>query len=175
MGTLRMIAELMEVAARTAPKARGQDFVVTRILEGDVLQPLAGKMAEIGERTQRKFFVRDSKNVAISEVVLLIGIKDAQRSNLNCSTCGVATCAELAVNSISGEFRGPQCAFRVMDLGIALGSAAKMASMFNADNRIMYTIGVAARELGLIDADLVIGIPLAATGKSIFFDRPPVS
>jgi uncharacterized ferredoxin-like protein len=175
MGTLRMIAELMEVAARTAPKARGQDFVVTRILEGEVLKPLMDKMAEIGDRTQRKFFVRDSRNVAASEVVLLIGIKDAQHANLNCSACGMATCAELTVNSVSGEFGGPQCAFRVMDLGIALGSAAKMASMFNADNRIMYTIGVAARELSLIDADLVIGIPLAATGKSIYFDRPPVS
>jgi uncharacterized ferredoxin-like protein len=30
-----------------------------------------------------------------------------------------------------------------------------------------------ARELGLIDADYVMGIPLSATGKSIYFDRKP--
>jgi uncharacterized ferredoxin-like protein len=28
-----------------------------------------------------------------------------------------------------------------------------------------------AREMGLTDADFVMGIPLSATGKSIFFDR----
>jgi uncharacterized ferredoxin-like protein len=56
-------------------------------------------------------------------------------------------------------------------MGIALGSAVKMAAMMNVDNRIMYRAGVVAREMGLIDADFVMGIPLSATGKSIFFDR----
>jgi uncharacterized ferredoxin-like protein len=56
-------------------------------------------------------------------------------------------------------------------MGIALGSAVKTASLLNIDNRIMYRAGVAAREMGLIDADFVMGIPLSATGKSIYFDR----
>ncbi len=38
-------------------------------------------------------------------------------------------------------------------------------------NRIMYRIGTVARQLGMIDADYVMGIPLSATGKSIYFDR----
>jgi uncharacterized ferredoxin-like protein len=56
-------------------------------------------------------------------------------------------------------------------MGIALGSAAKMAGLLNADSRIMYRAGVVARELGMIDADFVMGIPISATGKSIYFDR----
>jgi uncharacterized ferredoxin-like protein len=56
-------------------------------------------------------------------------------------------------------------------MGIAIGSAVKVASMMNADNRIMYNAGVVARRLGLTDAGFVMGIPLAATGKSIYFDR----
>jgi uncharacterized ferredoxin-like protein len=43
--------------------------------------------------------------------------------------------------------------------------------MMNVDNRIMYRVGVVARELELIDADFVMGIPLSVTGKSIYFDR----
>ena len=35
----------------------------------------------------------------------------------------------------------------------------------------MYRIGVLAREMNLIDGDVVLGIPLSATGKNIFFDR----
>ena len=60
---------------------------------------------------------------------------------------------------------------RVLDLGIALGSAAKTASILNVDNRIMYRIGAAARHFNLVDWEFVIGIPLSVTGKSIYFDR----
>ena len=90
---------------------------------------------------------------------------------MNCGACGVEICELLPVNSVEGEFRGPNCAYRLLDMGIALGSAAKMAGILNADSRIMYRAGAVARELGMIDADFVMGIPISATGKSIYFDR----
>jgi uncharacterized ferredoxin-like protein len=162
----------MDVAARTAPKTAGQDYVVVTIIEGNQVKALADKMLEYGKRTGKKNFDRDGKNVADSEAVVLIGIKDAKSVNLDCGACGAETCEALLINSHEGEFRGPQCAFRLLDMGIALGSAAKMASLLNADNRIMYRAGLVAREMGLIDADFVMGIPLSATGKSIYYDRP---
>ena len=48
---------------------------------------------------------------------------------------------------------------------------AALHSIMNADNRIIYRIGPVAREMKLIDADVIMGIPLSATGKNIFFDR----
>lgn len=69
------------------------------------------------------------------------------------------------------DFDGPNCMLQIMDLGIALGSAVKLASELNIDNRIMYTIGAAAKKIGLLDSDVIIGIPLSATGKSPYFDR----
>jgi uncharacterized ferredoxin-like protein len=161
----------MEIAARTAPKTAGQDFVVTRVIEGQEVQALAEKMVEFGERTGKRNFDRDGKNVAASDAVILIGLKDAQPVNLDCGACGVEACTALLINSHEGEFRGPQCAFRLLDMGIALGSAVKTASLLNVDNRIMYRAGAVAREMGLLDADFVMGIPLSATGKSIYFDR----
>lgn len=169
MNQLRTVAELMAISARTAPKSAGQDFVVTKIIEGDDLERLAEKMVEFGERTGKKNFDRDGANVRNSAVVLLIGIKNAKTVGLNCGACGFDKC--LKPNTHEGEFKGPQCAYRLLDMGIALGSAVKTASLLNVDNRIMYRAGVVAREMGLIDADFVIGIPLSATGKSIYFDR----
>jgi len=32
----------------------------------------------------------------------------------------------------------------------------------------MYTLGAAAKELELLDADVIIGIPLSVTGKNIY-------
>ena len=68
----------------------------------------------------------------------------------------------------AGEFEGPTCAYRLLDMGIALGSAVKTASMLNVDNRIMHRVGVVTRELGIVDWDFVMGIPLSVTGKSIY-------
>lgn len=169
MEAMDVVTALMEVAARTAPKAAGKDFIVMRTLRGDVLRELAEKMVEFGVRTGKVNFDRDGKNVANSAAVVLIGVKDATPVGLNCGACGYEKC--LKINTFEGEFKGPQCAYRLLDMGIALGSAVKTAQILNVDNRIMYRIGVVAREMGLIDADFVMGIPLSATGKNIYFDR----
>jgi len=167
--SVRTVAELMAIAGRTAPKAAGQDFVVVGIVEGEDLERLGEGMIAYGERTGKPNFDRDGRNVLNSEAVLLIGLKDAKVLKLNCAACGSETCIE--PNTVAGEFRGPNCALRLLDMGIAIGSAVKMAGILNVDNRIMYRAGVVARELGLIEADVVMGIPLSATGKSIYFDR----
>jgi uncharacterized ferredoxin-like protein len=166
---LTTVAELMAIAARTAPKAAGQDFVVIEIIEGDDLQRLGEAMFDFGERVGKGNFDRDGQNVLDSEAMVLIGLKDAQVLGLDCAACGSETCIE--PNTVDGEYKGPNCAFRLLDMGIAIGSAVKTAGMLNVDNRIMYRAGVVARELDLIDADIVMGIPLSATGKSIYFDR----
>lgn len=58
------------------------------------------------------------------------------------------------------------------DLGIAVGSAVKTASIHNVDNRVMYTAGVGALSLGWMEGcGVAYGIPLRASGKNIFFDR----
>lgn len=126
-------------------------------------------MIAYGERTGKRNFDRDGKNVLNSEAVVLIGLKDARTVGLNCAACGRPNCGE--INTVEGEFRGPQCAMRLLDMGIAIGSAVKTASLLNVDNRVMYRVGGVARQMGLIDADVVMGIPLSATGKSIYFDR----
>jgi uncharacterized ferredoxin-like protein len=160
----------MTIAARTAPKSAGKDFIVIKVIEGDDLKKLGDEMTRYGAEMNKKNFDRDGRNIAASEAVVLIGLKDAQSVDLNCGACGVDLCNDRKPAD-HGEFVGAQCALRVLDMGIALGSAAKMASMLNVDNRIMYRVGVLARKLGYIDADFVMGIPLSVTGKSPYFDR----
>ncbi len=170
MSSLQTVTDLMAIAARTAPKAAGKDFVVTKVLVGDDLKRLGDEMARYGARVGKKNFDRDGRNVAASEAILLIGLKDGQSADLNCGACGFDVCTD-RVQSEHSEFAGPQCAFRLMDMGIAIGSAVKTAQMLNVDNRIMYRAGVVAKSMGLVDADVVVGIPLSVSGKSIYFDR----
>lgn len=172
MDAIETVANLMVVSAITAPKSRGENFVCTRILKGDVLKKLADSMVAYGEKTKKKDFDRDAKTVTQSEAVVLLGLKDASVLRLDCGACGFVNCKTLNEQKKQTiEFTGPICAFRFLDMGIAIGSAVKTAAMLNVDNRIMYRVGVVVREMNLVDWDFVMGIPLSVTGKSIFFDR----
>jgi uncharacterized ferredoxin-like protein len=174
-----VVARLMELAARTAPKGKGVDTLITRVLTGDDLGTLAREMRRFGETRGLSFFLRDAANIEESDACLLIGAKGRIHPGLNCGGCGHATCEEmLAAPATSPDrgspFSGPNCVIRMADLGIALGSAVKTASMHNADNRIMYSGGVGALSLGWMgDANVAYAIPLKASGKNIFFDRKP--
>ncbi len=174
----RMAAALMASAARTAPKTRGLDSVKTLVVDGEDLVLLAAAMEA---KPQEKAFANDSFNSDADEIrraaaVVLISVTgEPKRVNrpLNCGACGQGGCVEfLKVEKREGEdYRGPLCMFQAVDLGIALGSAAKVASDLNVDNRIMYTLGAAARKLGMLDCDVIVGIPLSISGKNPFFDN----
>jgi uncharacterized ferredoxin-like protein len=169
---LKTVAGMMALAARTAPKAVGKDYLEIKVIEGSEIARLATDMVKYGEESGKPNYDRDGKNVADSQAVLLLGLKKPLHLGLNCGACGFATCTEMSENLKSGpEFSGPLCAWRLVDLGIALGSAVKTASLFNADNRIMYRIGVSALRTKMIEGEIAIGVPLSATGKSIYFDR----
>jgi uncharacterized ferredoxin-like protein len=167
-------AKLMLVSARTAPKTSGIDDLQTVILYGEEKDAIADKMDEIGEKRKIEGFRRDAQNVRDSEAVVLIGVRGKKSLGLSCGSCGYKGCAEFdhAKKKIGKDFAGPTCLFKALDLGIALGSATKTASMLNVDNRIMYRIGTAALKLKLLsEATVIMGIPLSAKGKNIYFDR----
>ena len=174
-----LAAKLMATSARTAPKGRGVDRVLTAIATGEEKERIAQAMEKKIEQKKNPIsaFKRDAENLRRSPVVLLIGVKGTAPKKpedpLNCGACGHTSCAELieAEKKNGEDFKGPICIFEAIDLGIALGSAVKLASELNIDNRVMYTIGAAAKALKMLDADVIIGIPLSASGKSVYFDR----
>jgi uncharacterized ferredoxin-like protein len=168
---VKLVAQLMMVSARTAPKGRGEDFVVMEYLSGRRLKKLGEAMIEYGEEIKDRFYVRDGRSVLASQGVLLVGLKDPEPVGLNCGGCGFERCIRPEDVRELNDFKAPICMIRLLDLGIALGSAVKTASIHNVDNRIMYRVGVLARKLDMIDADVVMGIPLSVSGKSPFFDR----
>jgi uncharacterized ferredoxin-like protein len=175
---VEIVAELMALSARTAPKGRGQDSIETVILSGDRLQDLAGEMRKMGQERGLKFFLRDAANMEKSDACLIIGCK-GESVGLDCGGCGHCTCQEMRKAQMDfldqqpeKLFHGPCCAIKLTDLGIALGSAAKTASLHNVDNRIMFSAGAAALSKKLLPGSMVAyALPLKAWGQSIYFDR----
>ncbi|MEN2975023.1 MAG: DUF2148 domain-containing protein [Candidatus Caldarchaeales archaeon] len=157
--TVLNVAKLMAVSAITAPKSRGVDNIVVKILDrGEELEILAKKLEELSE-VYGDFFKRDAQNVRKSLAVVIIGCKIV---NMNLKT--------------PSQWRiDADTILSIVNLGIAIGSAVKTSSIHNIDNRIMFSAGVAAQELKMIDADYAFAIPLSVSSKNIYFDRvwPP--
>jgi uncharacterized ferredoxin-like protein len=155
----------MCAAARTAPKARGIDYIQTLVVTGEEKDALAVEMDRLGAELGSPSFIRDAKNVRDSQVVVLIGTRFSQRG-LNCGYCGFPTCKAC-------QEAGATCAYDPLDQGIALGSAVSIAADSRIDNRIFYSAGRAALSLKLMDGDvkLIMAVPLSATRKSVYFDR----
>lgn len=172
------VADLMALAARTAPKGKGVDALEIRVLEKKDMKKLADRLENLGNERGIGFFLRDAMNLAASDGCVLIGCRGGESGGINCGGCGYATCAAFTratkkKSVTETPFAGPNCVLRMADLGIAIGSAVKTAQIHNVDNRVMYSGGVAARDLGLFSkgCTVVYAIPLSATGKNIFFDR----
>ncbi len=168
---IKFAAYQLLITARTAPKAKGEDSLEILLVDGSEKDRIAKMMVEMENR--HKDFVRDARGVESAEAVLLIGVFGDKTLGLNCGACGFKSCDEMKkAERISGEdFSGPNCAYKLIDLGIALGSVAKLAAIIGIDNRIMYRIGAAAKKLGYAKSDVVLGIPLTSASKNPFFDR----
>lgn len=185
---MKTVAGLMAVAARTAPKTGGVDWVQARVATAEEKRAVVKAMQDLGEAKGaaaskpnqaqgiRMDWMSDAKAVEASGLLFLIGVQGRKTVGINCGGCGCSLCSEMLRHerpSAQGvDFSGPFCIFRIMDLSIAAGSAVKTAMDNNVDNRMMQKAGAAALRLGLlVPCDLVLGIPLSATGKNIFFDR----
>lgn len=162
-GTIAELAKQIALAARTAPKARGTDNLEIAIVTGDDIERIAQRMHTIAETTGQAFFARDAENIRQCGAVILFGTR-VSPLGLNCGYCGFATCGE----------KGPEvpCFFNANDIGIAIGSAVSRAADLRLDNRVMFSAGRTAMEMNLLPGcTMILALPLAAKGKSPFFDR----
>ena len=113
------------------------------------------------------FYMHRSYPLRKCEYAVIIGTKVSPLGLKYCGNFGFADCAE------KRKYEKVPCAFNTTDLGIAVGSAVSMAMERRVDNRVMYTIGMAAKERKLLgnEAEVIFGIPLSVSSKNPFFDR----
>ncbi|MGB9710637.1 MAG: ferredoxin domain-containing protein [Thermodesulfovibrio sp.] len=171
---IETVAKIMLISARTAPKAKGEDEIVTAIVTQEEKEAIARQMEVIGEQATHKFFKRDAQNVRDAEGLILVGLNFKKPAGVNCGACGYDCNSIIKQKTYEVEYSGPVCTIRVIDLGIAIGSLVSVAKELGVDNRVMYSVGVAAKKLGFMDSQIILGIPLSIKGKNIFFDRKPV-
>jgi len=164
---VKNVAEKMLLAARTAPKGRGENNIKAICVVGDEIKKISDALKTLGEKEGIASFVRDAENILSSDSMILIGTAIKPLGLKKCGMCGFENCAA------KSEHPDVPCVFNTGDLGIAIGSAVSIAMDARVDNRIMYTVGQAVREMGLLGEEIKIiyAIPLSGTSKNPFFDR----
>ncbi|MEA5068517.1 MAG: DUF2148 domain-containing protein [Christensenellaceae bacterium] len=163
------VARDMANAARTAPKAKGVDRLHIIVIEGDTLHALAAHMREMhASGRAAAHFARDAGNLEASDACLLVATEIGPMPS-GCADCGMRACAN------NQAFMGAPCVYATHDLGLAIGSAVALAADRRIDNRVMFSVGEAAYDLGFLPvaARIAMGIPLSATGKNPYYDRKP--
>ncbi len=179
-------AGIIGISIRSAPKSAGVDDILYEILSDSQKSDLVLELKKVADllikensdprikKATELDWHSDTDALDKSDCVIVIGVRGKKPLGFNCGGCGFKGCQEfLAAKPPQTIFMpGPFCMFKLLDLGIAISSAAKTAATLNIDNRIMYRAGLAAYRLGLLeDCNPVIGLPLSASGKNIFFDR----
>jgi uncharacterized ferredoxin-like protein len=177
----------MAAAAVTAPKSGGQLMLAGKpaFLETVIIEPLeqrrrlADWLRARGKERREQIWFRDADVAEAVDAIVFIGLApNWYPPNYDCGACGYATCAEflhasrtLRAASHELEFTGPTCNLRDIDLGIAVGSAARTAALHAIDCRCQTRVAAAARKLGLITAEVAVALSLSVTHKAVGFDR----
>jgi uncharacterized ferredoxin-like protein len=185
--TVLQVSQLMAAAAITAPKSGGQlflagkpNFIETVVVHDDATKTqLATWMRSRGKERREQIWFRDADVAEAVDAILFVGLApNWYPPNYDCGACGYATCAEflhhtsaLRADAEELEFKGPTCNLRDVDLGIAVGSAAKTAALHSIDCRCQTRVAVAARKIGIIRAEIAVALSLSISPKSIGFDR----
>ena len=146
--TVRQVAKLMAAAAITAPKSGGalprRQAPVHR--DRDRRRPRhPGEARRLDARLAARNAAKQSGSATPrpprrSSAVLFVGLADWYPPSTTAAPAATPACAEfmhatkqLRDESDELEFVGPQCNLRDIDLGIAVGSAAKTAAIHSID------------------------------------------
>lgn len=184
--TVRQVAKLMAAAAITAPKSGGQLFLAGKHLfietvivdDQDTLEELAAWMRARGKERREAIWFRDAEAAEAIDAVLFVGLADWYPPRLRLRRLRLRHLRRVHARDQAAprrvgraRVRRTACNLRDIDLGIAVGSAAKTAAIHSIDARCQTRIAVAARKLGLIKADIAVALSLSLTHKAIGFDR----
>ena len=150
------VAKMCAVSAMTAPKSGGQLFLkgskpfieTTIVKDKETLHRLAEWLRARGTKLKNPIFFRDADTAEKVDLILFIGLEKWYPPMYDCGACGYGTCNEFlraspahhTGESQDWEFLGPICQIRCIDLGIAVGSAAKLA------NRLLKQYGTVIAE-----------------------------
>ena len=132
------------------------------VVSGRQQEELAKYMYQLAEELRDPSCKEYVREIRKAKWVLLVGLRDGgDVARMNCGACGFPSCGDMLQNRVAGLlFPGPTCVLRALDLGVLAGLLMGTKPVLSKDKRVMVRIGVAAKRLGLVKSDVVLGVLL---------------
>jgi uncharacterized ferredoxin-like protein len=187
-------ARLAANAAITAPKGGGVPIAEAHIVYGEKeMVQVAKKMVELADvnpsnEMWRTIFKTEAEMVRMTDVILFLGCHVALNPfDITCDYCSgpgkgctwlyeqrkskYGILDEEEVIHPDWLIDGPFCTWRIVDFGLAIGTALKVAKKLFVDCRLMMSVGIAGQKLGYCPkSPIVVGIPMASLSKDPYAD-----
>jgi len=165
----QMISELMKISAGGSPRSFGDHLEIVVLDEAEI-EMLAEEMFQLSDELNEEIYSEEGEDIESSNHVILIGLKDHTPLGMDCRACGFDSCDDLAKAEENEDiFQGPNCIFRLLDLGTALGNALNTAEMFKLDHDISIRGGLAAKHLGLIDTRVCLAVKASVAAEKYHY------
>ncbi len=155
-----IVADLMTISAETSPKS-AEDILETMVLDAAEREMLAEELFQLSEEFQNDSYSEEGELIERSDELLLVGVKDNEHLGIDCRACGYESCEEFSeADQTKDIFEGPNCVYRLIDLGMSIGRALNTAENHSLDYNISIKGGLAAKNLGLMDSRVALAIPI---------------
>ncbi|MEF8834619.1 MAG: DUF2148 domain-containing protein [Candidatus Thermoplasmatota archaeon] len=154
------VIDLMDISAQTSLKSSG-NYLETMVLDDAEKEMLAEELYQLSEEFQDETYSEEGDLINSSDELLIIGLEDHPSLGIDCKACGYESCEDFSeADQTEQIFEGPNCVFRLLDLGISIGNALNTAETHNIDYQISIKGGLAAKNLGLMDSRVCLAVPI---------------
>lgn len=153
-----IVIDLITISAETSPKSSG-NFIETLTLDEAEGEMLGEELYQLSDELDDETYSEEGDLVNSADELMIIGLKDHPALDIDCSACGYKDCEAYSNADQTEEiFQGPNCAFRLIDLGMSIGRALNTAETHNMDYNVSIKGGLAAKNLGLSDSRICLAL-----------------
>jgi len=157
-----IVLDLMTISADTSPKSSG-NYLETITLDEAEKEMLAEELYQLSDEFQEEAYSEEGDRVNSADELMILGLKDHPSLGVDCSACGFVDCDEFSkADQTENIFQGPNCSFRLVDLGMSIGYALNTADTHNLDYKVSIKGGQAAKNMGLSDSRFCLALLMNA-------------
>ncbi|MFO7990701.1 MAG: DUF2148 domain-containing protein [Thermoplasmata archaeon] len=156
--SIELISNLMAISARTAPKSLGESYLKITLLDKAEKEILTEEMFQMSDELNDDSYSYEGEIIREAAKVIIIGLEEHPPLDLDCRACGFKNCEDFSDNKIKGIFEGPNCAFHLIDMGMAVGGAIDTAQIHNIRSKISLKGGLAAKNVGISTSKVCIAL-----------------
>ncbi|MFW6040820.1 MAG: DUF2148 domain-containing protein [Thermoplasmatota archaeon] len=165
-----IVAELMAVSGKNAPTALDKSYLDISLLDEAEKEMLVEEMFQLADELDDESYAEKGDLIEKCQRVILVGLGDHPSLGIDCKACGYDDCKSFdSAKKKEDIFEGPNCVFRLIDLGLAIGYILRTCRQNNVFSEILIKGGLAAKSLGLSDCNICLAIPIYEKSRYSYF------